>query len=58
MVGATTVDMVVATAKAGGRGSLPSALLKVEGLSKASGEVRAATKTPINLNFFAHLALL
>jgi nitronate monooxygenase len=58
LAGATTVDMVAAAAKAGGRGSLPSALLKVKGLSKGSGEVRAATKAPVNLNFFARLALL
>ncbi|NKL55484.1 NAD(P)H-dependent flavin oxidoreductase [Rhizobium leguminosarum] len=56
MAGATTVDMVVATAKAGGLGSLPSALLNVEGLRKALGEIRAATKAPVNVNFFAHLS--
>jgi nitronate monooxygenase len=56
MAGATTVDMVVATAKAGGLGSLPSALLDVDGLRAALGEVRAATKAPVNVNFFAHLS--
>jgi nitronate monooxygenase len=55
MAGATTVDMVVATAKAGGLGSLPSALLNVDGLRKALGEVRAVTNAPVNVNFFAHL---
>ena len=54
MAGATTVDMVVATAKAGGLGSLPSAQLDVDGLRKALSEIRASTGAPINVNFFSH----
>ncbi len=55
MAGATTVDMVVATARAGGLGSLPSAQLTAEGLRKALSEIRAAVKAPINVNFFSHI---
>ncbi|KQV81961.1 nitronate monooxygenase family protein [Rhizobium sp. Root1220] len=56
MAGATTVDMVVAAAEAGGLGSLPSAQLSVAGLREALGEVRALTKAPINVNFFSHVS--
>ena len=56
MAGATTVEMVVAAAKAGGLGSLPSALLTVEGLRQALHEIRAATHAPVNVNFFSHVS--
>jgi nitronate monooxygenase len=56
MAGATTVDMVVATARAGGLGSLPSAQLSVDGLREALTDIRAATKSPINVNFFSHVS--
>ncbi|MBY5371730.1 nitronate monooxygenase family protein (plasmid) [Rhizobium sp. WSM1274] len=55
MAGATTVDMVVASAKAGGLGSLPSAQLNAEGLRQALTEIRTATKSPVNVNFFSHV---
>ncbi|MBY5557862.1 nitronate monooxygenase [Rhizobium leguminosarum] len=55
MAGATTVDMVVAAAKAGGLGSLPSAQLNAEGLRQALTEIRTATKSPVNVNFFSHV---
>lgn len=56
MAGATTVEMVVAAAKAGGLGSLPSALLTVEGLRQALHEIRGATRAPVNVNFFSHVS--
>ncbi|MBY5520777.1 MULTISPECIES: NAD(P)H-dependent flavin oxidoreductase [Rhizobium] len=55
MAGATTVDMIVAAAKAGGLGSLPSAQLNAEGLRQALTEIRTATKSPVNVNFFSHV---
>lgn len=54
LAGATTVDMVVATAKAGGLGSLPSALLDVDELRQALNHIRTSTNAPINVNFFSH----
>jgi nitronate monooxygenase len=56
MAGATTVEMVVAAAKAGGLGSLPSAQLNVEGLRQALHEIRGATHAPVNVNFFSHVS--
>lgn len=56
MAGATTVEMVVAAAKAGGLGSLPSALLTVEGMRQALHDIRAATNAPVNVNFFSHVS--
>ncbi|MDP9811510.1 nitronate monooxygenase [Rhizobium tibeticum] len=55
MAGATTVDMVVAAARAGGLGSLPSAQLSVDQLKGALTGIRASTKAPVNVNFFAHV---
>lgn len=54
MAGATTVDMVIATNRAGGLGSLPSAQLNVDGLRQALVEIRGSTKAPVNVNFFSH----
>jgi nitronate monooxygenase len=56
MAGATTVEMVVAAAKAGGLESLPSARLNVEGLRQALHEIQAATQAPVNVNFFSHMS--
>lgn len=56
MAGATTPEMVIAASEAGGLGSLPGALYSVEQLKAALDQVRAATRKPINLNFFAHTA--
>ncbi|MBB4571423.1 NAD(P)H-dependent flavin oxidoreductase [Rhizobium leucaenae] len=54
MAGATSVEMVVATARAGGLGSLPSAQFSVDQLRDALKEIRASTHAPVNVNFFAH----
>lgn len=54
MAGATTPEMVIAVSEAGGLGSLPSAQYNAEQLGAALDMIRAATKKPINVNFFAH----
>jgi nitronate monooxygenase len=54
MAGATTPEMVIAASEAGGLGSLPTATLTVEGLRAALDQIRAGTRKPINVNFFAH----
>jgi nitronate monooxygenase len=54
MAGATTPDMVVAVAEAGGLGSLPGAQYTPTDLRKALEVVRARTRRPINVNFFSH----
>jgi nitronate monooxygenase len=54
MAGATTPEMVIAVSQAGGLGSLPSAQYGAAQLREALEAIRAATKRPINLNFFAH----
>jgi nitronate monooxygenase len=54
MAGATTPDMVIAVAEAGGLGSLPGAQYTPADLRKALEVVRARTSRPINVNFFSH----
>lgn len=54
MAGSTTPEMVIAVAEAGGLGSLASAQYNEAGLRAALDTVRAGTRRPINLNFFAH----
>ena len=54
MAGATTVEMVIATCEAGGLGSLPAAMLSPEQMRAALDRIRAATRRPLNLNFFVH----
>lgn len=54
MAGSTSPEMVVAVSNAGGLGSLPSALYSETRLRAALDTVRAATKKPINVNFFSH----
>jgi nitronate monooxygenase len=56
MAGATLADMAVAVAEAGGLGSLPCALLDVEGLRTQFGIIRQRTDRPVNVNFFCHRA--
>ena len=56
MAGATTPEMVIATSEAGGLGSLPGAMLTVEQMRSALDQIRAATRKPVNVNFFAHAA--
>jgi nitronate monooxygenase len=56
MAGATTVEMVLAVARSGGLGSLPSAQLNIDQLRDALGRIRASTDAPFNVNFFSHSA--
>nr|WP_222858552.1 nitronate monooxygenase [Rhizobium mesosinicum] len=54
MAGASDPEMAIAVSEAGGLGSLPSAQYSVQQLRDALTSIRAATKKPINLNFFSH----
>ena len=54
MAGASGVAMAVAVARAGGLGSLPSAMLTSEQLAGQIDEFRHATEAPLNVNFFCH----
>ena len=54
MAGATTPEMVIAVCEAGGLGSLPGAMLSLDGMRAALTRIRAATRRPLNLNFFVH----
>ena len=52
MAGSSTIEMAIAVTEAGGLGSIPSALLRAAQLRAALDAVRAATRRPINVNFF------
>ncbi|MFW6077423.1 MAG: NAD(P)H-dependent flavin oxidoreductase [Hyphomicrobiales bacterium] len=54
MAGATSPDMVIAVAEAGGLGSLSCAMLDAEQLRRELGIIRQRTSRPINVNFFCH----
>jgi nitronate monooxygenase len=54
MAGPVLSEMTIAVANAGGLGSLPSAMLSPEQTRAELEKVRAATKAPVNLNFFCH----
>ena len=54
MAGATTPEMVIAVSEAGGLGSLPGAMLSIDQMRTALDRIRAATRRPVNLNFFVH----
>ena len=52
MAGAGGAAMAVATAKAGGLGSLPCAMLGADKVKAEVGVIRQQTARPLNLNFF------
>ncbi|WP_395021723.1 NAD(P)H-dependent flavin oxidoreductase [Dongia sp.] len=54
MAGASTPEMAIAVCQAGGLGSLPCAQYDLAGARAALAQVRAATKRPVNVNFFCH----
>lgn len=54
MAGPVLSEMAIAVANAGGLGSLPSALLSPEQTRAEMEKIRAATKAPVNMNFFCH----
>lgn len=54
MAGAMDVALAIAVSEAGGLGSLPAAMLTADQLRAQVEKFRAATRKPVNLNFFAH----
>ena len=54
MAGVQGSALAAAVSEAGGLGSLPSALLGVDGLRAELTAVRARTRGPVNVNFFCH----
>jgi nitronate monooxygenase len=54
MAGPGLAELAIAVAEAGGLGALPAALLAPDALRGEVGKFRAATKRPLNLNFFCH----
>jgi nitronate monooxygenase len=54
MAGVQGSALAAAVSDAGGLGSLPSALLGVDGLRAELAAVRARSRGPINVNFFCH----
>src|SRR5215831_1527961 len=54
MAGSQAGALAAAVIGAGGLGSLPAALLSPAALRDEVTAVRAATRGPLNLNFFAH----
>lgn len=54
MAGVQGSALAVAVSNAGGLGSLPCALLDVDGVRAELGAIRAGTTKPFNVNFFCH----
>ena len=54
MAGAVDAALVIAVAEAGGLGSLPVAMLNEQQMRAQMEKIRAATRKPVNLNFFSH----
>ena len=54
MAGAQDADLAIAASKGGALGSIPCALLSVETARDQIAQFRAATNSPLNLNFFCH----
>ena len=54
MAGAVDAALAIAVAEAGGLGSLPVALFNERQMREQMAKIRAATRKPINLNFFCH----
>jgi nitronate monooxygenase len=54
MAGSQGVELCVAVSKAGGLGSIPSAMLTPSILRDQIAEIRARTQAPFNVNFFCH----
>jgi nitronate monooxygenase len=54
MASAVDFTLAVAVSNAGGVGAIPCAMLTAEQLREQLGKYRAATKAPVNVNFFCH----
>jgi nitronate monooxygenase len=55
MAGAQASALAIAVSDAGGLGSLPCAMLSVEGLRAELAAIRAKPSRPVNVNFFCHV---
>jgi nitronate monooxygenase len=54
MASAVDEKLAIAVAEGGGLGAIPCAMLNAEQLRTQLGKFRAATKAPVNVNFFCH----
>jgi nitronate monooxygenase len=54
MAGAQGSAMAIAVSNAGGLGSLPCAMLSLDGMRQEIAAIRAGTDRPFNVNFFCH----
>src|SRR3954471_12306614 len=54
MAGVQGSALAIAVSNAGGLGSLPCAMLNAEQVRAEIGAIKAATRSPYNLNFFCH----
>jgi nitronate monooxygenase len=54
MAGAVDANLAIAVAEGGGLGSLPVAMLNEQQMRAQLEKFRAATRKPINVNFFVH----
>jgi len=54
MAGSQDAELCIAVCEAGGLGSIPAAMLTPTTLRDQVLRIRAATKAPFNVNFFAH----
>src|ERR1700709_421552 len=57
MAGSQGSALAIAVSQAGGLGSLPCAMLTVDGMRSEVAAIRAQTDKPFNLNFFCHTSL-
>src|SRR4051812_2982003 len=55
MAGVQLGALAAAVSEAGGLGSIPCALLSVDGMVKELEGFRARTRNPVNVNFFCHV---
>lgn len=58
MAGIQGSALAIAVSNAGGLGSLPCAMLGIEAIRQAFGEIRLRTQKPFNANFFCHTSPL
>ena len=56
MAGVQGSALAIAVSDAGGLGSLPCAMLGLDGIARELGAIRAATARPFNVNFFCHVS--
>ena len=54
MAGVQGSALAVAVSNAGGLGSLPCAMLDLDGIRQELAAIRAQTTKPFNVNFFCH----